>query len=58
MTHLEESRRIWKPGLDEGGGVEDDVASGAGSEKGAVVGHVPVGKLQRAAAGFCGGRRR
>ena len=43
--YREESGRVWKPGLDEGCGVEDDVAAGAGGEEGRVVGDVTVGNL-------------
>lgn len=49
QAHRDELGRIGKPGLDEGGGVEDGVAAGGGVEDGGVVGDVAVREVEGAA---------
>lgn len=44
-AHGEESRWVGEPGLDDGGGVKEDVAAGAGGEEGGEVGDIAVSEL-------------
>lgn len=45
MDYGEELGRVRKPGLDKGGGVEDDVAAGEGGWEGRVIGDIAIDDL-------------